>query len=286
MNQEFIHFKKQHELGEILSLTFKFLRQNYKPAGKIFLKIVGPVFILLIAALTFYSWSTLGNTLFSAKGFNGSGIIISAALMVLAYVLYITTMTGTIYHIIRSYIYNQGEIISSEVVNGMKSDFGKLLLLTIISWVLVFAGMLLFILPGIYLAVPISLASAVLVFRRESVMDSISDCFQLVKNNWWMTFATLLCIGLIVYLVALIFQLPVIFFYMIRAFIVASEASAEDISEVFGPGYIILNVISSIFQYLIYSIIPIGIAFVYFNLNEKQNFTGAYETIQNLGNNN
>lgn len=285
MNQEFIHFKKQRELGEILSVTFKFLRQNYKPAGKIFLKLVGPVFILLIAALAYYSWSTLGGSLISTSGFDSSGFMISAALMVLAYLLYVATMTGTIYHIIRSYINNQGEIISSEVVNGMKSDFGKLLLLTIISWILVFAGMLLFILPGIYLAVPVSLASAVLVFRREGVMDSISDCFHLVKNNWWMTFATLLCIGLIVYLVALIFQLPVIFFYMIKAFIVASEASAANISEVFGPGYIILNVISSVCQYLIYSITPIGVAFVYFNLNEKQNFTGAYETIQNLGNN-
>ncbi|MCG9972715.1 hypothetical protein [Christiangramia crocea] len=286
MSQEFIQFKKQRELGEILSVTFKFLRENYKPAGRIFLKLVGPVFILLIASVTYYAWATLDFSFMSASGFDSSGFVISAALMLLAYLLYITTMTGTVYHIIKSYMTNQGEIISTEVVNGMKSDFGKLLLLTFISWILIFAGMLLFILPGIYLAIPLSLASAVLVFRREGVMDSISDCFQLVKNNWWMTFATLLCIGLIVYLIGLIFQLPVLFFYMIKAFIIASEGSAADVSEVFGPGYIILNVITSIFQYLIYSITPIGVAFVYFNLNEKQNFTGAYETIQKLGNNN
>ncbi|MCM8570717.1 hypothetical protein NE848_15080 [Gramella jeungdoensis] len=286
MSEEFIHFKKQRELGEILSVTFKFLRENYKPAGKIFLKLVGPVFILLIAAVTYYAWTTLGETFISAAGFDSSGFVISFALMLLAYLLYVATMTGTIYHIILSYMNNRGEIVPSEVVSGMKSDFGKLLLLTFLSWVIIFAGMLFFILPGIYLAVPISLASAVLVFRREGIAGSISDCFQLVKNNWWMTFATLLCIGLIVYLVSLIFQLPVIFYYMIKAFVVATENSGANISEVFGPGYIILNVITSIFQYLIYSITPIGVAFVYFNLNEKQNFTGAYETIQNLGNNN
>lgn len=285
MSQEFILFKKQRELGEILSITFKFLRQNYKPAGRIFLKLVGPVFILLIATVTYYAWSTLGESLVSVSGFDTSNFVISFALMLLAYLLYFATMTGTIYHIIRSYINNKGEIVSAEVVDGMKSDFGKLLLLTFISWVLIFAGMLLFVLPGIYLAVPLSLSTAVLVFRRQGVMDSISDCFELVKNNWWITFATMLCIGLIVYLTGLIFQLPVIFFYMIKAFIVASEGSAANVSEIFGPGYIILNVITSVFQYLIYSITPIGLAFVYFNLNEKQNFTGAYETIQNLGNN-
>ena len=285
MSQEFILFKKQRELGEILNITFKFLRQNYKPAGRIFLKLVGPVFVLLIATVTYYAWSTLGESLVTVSSFDTSNFVISFALMLLAYLLYFATMTGTVYHIIRSYINNKGEIVSAEVVEGMKSDFGKLLLLTFISWVLIFAGMLLFILPGIYLAVPLSLATAVLVFRRQGVMDSISDCFELVKNNWWITFATMLCIGLIVYLTGLIFQLPVIFFYMIKAFIVASEGSAANVSEIFGPGYIILNVITSIFQYLIYSITPIGLAFVYFNLNEKQNFTGAYETIQNLGNN-
>jgi len=286
MSQEYIEFKKQRELGEILSITFKFLRENYKPAGKIFLKLVGPAFILLIAAVTYYAWSTLGVSFISSTGLNTSDFIISAGLMLLAYLLYVTSMTGTVYHIIRSYINNQGKIISSEVAEGMKSDFGKILLITVISWILVFAGTMLFILPGIYVAIPVSLATAILVFRRNSVMDSISECFQLIKDNWWNTFATLLCIGLIVYLISLVFQLPAILYFMFRAFVSASEgSSAMNVEDMFGIGYIVINVFTSIIQYLVYSITPIGIAFVYFNLNEKQNYTGTYETIQNLGNN-
>ena len=286
MNQDLIQFKKQRELGEILSITFKFLRQNFKAAGKIYLKIVGPVFILLIAAVAYYSWSTVGTSLFSTTGLEGSDFILSMGLMLLAYLLFISTMTGTVYHIILSYINNNGTIISSEVSAGMKSDFGKLLLLTLISWVLIFAGTLLFIIPGIYVSIPLSLASAIMVFRRESVMESISSCFQLVKENWWMTFASILCIGLIVYLISLVFQLPAIFYMFFKAFTVASENSSANVSEMFGPGYVIINVITSTIQYLIYSITPIGVAFVYFNLNEKKNFTGTYETIQNLGNHN
>ena len=52
-----------------------------------------------------------------------------------------------------------------------------------------------------------------------------------------------------------------------------------------GTGLIIVNVLTSIIQYIVYSISPIGIALIYFNLNEKQHFTGTYETIENLGNN-
>jgi len=286
MNQEYIEFKKQRELGEILSITFKFLRENYKDAGKIFLKLVGPAFILLIAAVTYYAWSTVGISFISNEGFNISEFMISAGLMLLAYLFYVTSMTGTVYHIILSYINNRGEIISSEVTTGMKQDFAKILMVTVISWILVFAGTMLVLIPGIYVAVPVSLATALLVFRRNGVMDSITDSFQLIKDNWWNTFASLLCIGLIVYLISLVFQLPAIFYFMFKAFVSASEGSAAtSVEDMFGIGYIIINIFTSIIQYLVYSITPIGIAFVYFNLNEKQNYTGTYESIQNLGNN-
>ena len=150
MSQDYIEFKRQRELGEILNATFKFLRENYKPAGKIFLKLVGPAFVLLIAAVTYYAWATMGVSLISPEGINNSNFIISAGLMLLAYILYVSSMTGTVYHIILSYINNKGTIVASEVSAGLKADFGKILLVTFISWILIFAGTLLLILPGIY----------------------------------------------------------------------------------------------------------------------------------------
>lgn len=286
MSQEYIQFKKQRELGEILSITFKFLRENYKSAGKIFLRLVGPVFILLIAAITYYSWSTIGLSFLSPDSNATVNFIIPLGVLMLAYLLYISAMTGTIYHIIQSYINNGGEILGAEVSSGMRNDFGKLLLLTFISWIFIFAGTMLFIIPGVYLLVPMSLVTAILVFRRKGIGDSISESFELIKDNWWMTFASILCIGLIVYVIGIVFQLPAILYYIVRTFTIAQEGSASDPSEILGVGFVVVNVITSTIQYLVYSITPIAIAFVYFNLNEKQHFTGTYETIQNLGNNN
>ncbi|MDR5589985.1 hypothetical protein [Christiangramia sp. SM2212] len=284
MNQDYIEFKKQRELGEIISITFKFLRENYKSGGKIFLKLVGPAFLLLIAAVTYYAWSTLGTSFLGTAGLNMSDFIISGGLLILAYLLYMTSMTGTIYHIILSYINNNGTIDTSEVSAGLKHDFGKILLVSLISWALILAGTLLLVIPGIYVAIPLSLASAVLVFRNNGAIDSISDCFDLVKSNWWSTFGTLFCVGIIVYLISLVFQLPTIVYMMVKAFVSANEQSASgSFTDQLGTGYIILNVITTIIQYLVYSITPVAIAFIYFNLNEKKNYTGTYETIQNLG---
>lgn len=285
MNNPYIEFKKQRELGEILSDTFKFIRENYKNAFKLFFKLVGPAFLLLVAAVTYYAWATLGGGLFSANGIDSSNFIISAGLLFLAYILYFACMTGTVNHMILSYIHNNGKIIDAEVSSGLKNDLGKILLLSVITGILLVAGFIFFIIPGIYLFVPLSLVTAILVFRRNGVMDSIAESFQLIKNNWWMTFASILCVTVIVYLIGLVFQIPALVYIFVRAFTVASEGSAANPQEMFGTGYVIVNTISSAIQYFVYSILPIGFAFIYFNLNEKQNFTGTYETIDNLGNN-
>ena len=239
----------------------------------------------LPAFLYYLLWETLGGGLFSADGINSSNFIISAALLLLAYILYFACMTGTVNHMILSYINNNGKIVDTEVSSGLKNDFGKILLLSFITGILLVAGFILLIIPGIYLFVPLSLVTAILVFRRNGVMDSISESFQLIKNNWWMTFASILCITIIVYLIGLVFQIPALIYIFVRAFTVASEGSAANPQDTFGTGYVIVNTISSAIQYFVYSILPIGFAFIYFNLNEKHNFTGTYETIDNLGNN-
>jgi len=285
MHNNHIIFKQQRELGEILSATFKFIRENYKTGLRLFFKLVGPSFILLVAAITFYTYTTLGSSLFTSGNLDASNVIIALALLMIAYLAYFSSMTGTMNHMILSYINNDGHIKDEEVKNGLKQDFGKILLLSILTGIITFAAFMFFVIPGIYVFVPLSLVTAILVFRRNGVTDSISESFQLVKENWWMTFATLLCIYLVIYVIGLIFQLPALIYIFIRAFTVASESSAAEPQEMFGTGYVIINAISSAIQYIIYSMTVIGVAFVYFHLNEKKNFTGTYETIQNLGNN-
>jgi hypothetical protein len=50
---------------------------------------------------------------------------------------------------------------------------------------------MLFVIPGIFIMVPLSVAGAVLVFKEYSVSESISYCFSLVKDHWWITFITM-----------------------------------------------------------------------------------------------
>ncbi|MDT0689051.1 hypothetical protein RM549_04595 [Salegentibacter sp. F188] len=283
MNPDYIRFKKQRELGEILSVLFKFLRENYKLLFNVFIKFVSPAFVLLIAAVSYYTYSTIGNPVFATGALTGGEFVLSFILMLIAVLLYSAALYGTIFHVIKSYISNNGDVHVSEVGQGLKEDFGKLLGLTLIGWVLIVAGTILFIIPGIYLFVPLTISTAILVFRRTNIMDSISESFQLVKDNWWMTFFSLFVIGMLIYLISFIFQIPLLIYTIIKTFTVMQEGSAADISGMFDWVYITLSIIASLIQYMLYAIMPLGISLVYFHLNEKQNFTGTFESIENLG---
>lgn len=283
MQNDYIQFKKQRELGEIISVTFKFLRENYKSLINSIKQVVAPTFILLIAALAYYTYSVAGNPIRLMEEISGD-FFISIFILAVTLILFYASLYGTIFHYIKSYIKNNGNVDADEIKTGAQEDLGKLFLILIISAVLIFTGMILFIIPGIYLMVPLSLATAVFVFNNMSVGDSISHGFSLIKNHWWTTFFSIVVIWLLVYVIGLIFQLPLIIYTFIKMFSVAQEGSLADPSSYSDWVFILLNVVSSVIQYLLSSIFVIALAFIYFNLNEHKNLTGTYETIDKLGN--
>ena len=282
MQDQYIQFKKQRELGEIISVTFKFLRENYKALFKSITQVVAPTFILLIAALAYYTYTVAGSPLAAMEG-NSGEFLISFFILAVTLLLFYASLYGTILHYIKSYIENKGSVDEAEIKTGAQDDLGKLFIVFIISAVIVFTGLILFIIPGIYLMVPLSLVATVLVFNKMSLGDSISYGFSLVKDHWWTTFFSIVVIWLLVYVIGLVFQLPLIIYTFIKMFAVAQEGSLADPVSYSDWIFILLNVLSSVIQYLLSSIFVIALAFIYFNLNEHKNLTGTYETIDKLG---
>lgn len=281
-NNHFIEFKKQRELGDLINITFKFIRENYRPLLHLIYKIVGPFFIILILAVAYYTYSVAGNPI-EAITSGGSNFVISFLVMGAAMLLFYAALYGTILHYIKSYISNAGVVSEETVKAGVQKDFLNLILLSIISAILIIAGLMLFILPGIYLMVPLALCGTILVFKNYSVTESISYSFTLIKDHWWITFVSLLVIWILVYFIGLVFQVPLIIYTVIKTLAVVQEGSVADPSSYSDWIFISLNVLSTVIQYLLSSISIIALAFIYFNLNEYKNFTGTYETIDKLG---
>jgi hypothetical protein len=90
-------------------------------------------------------------------------------------------------------------------------------------------------------------------------------------------------IVVLVYIIGLVFQIPLIIYTIIKTFTAVQEGSMAN-PELFRDWiFIALQIISSVIQYLLSIITIIAIAFIYFNLNEHKNLTGTYETIEKLG---
>lgn len=283
MENNYIRFKQQRELGDIVSATFDFIRKNYKPLARYIWNIVGPLFILLVIGLTYYSYSVPASFI-EAVNFETGNFVIAFFILVACMILFYASLYATVYHYIKSYIKHKGEVVDQEILTGVKKDFGKLVLYFSIAGILLTAGLFFFVLPGIYLMVPLSLGAAILVFEKLSVTETISYCFTLIRDHWWMTFLTLVLVGLLVYIIGLIFQIPLIIYTFIQVFTMVQEGSSAEVTS--GSDWIMisLQVISSLIRYLLSVISVIAIAFIYFNLNEHKNLTGTYERIENLGN--
>ena len=287
MTQNYINFKRQRDIGEVISDTFKFLRENYRSLFKMIFKIAGPAFLVLLLALAYYSYISFGsldNSMFNfAEGLDMGMLLISFFVLFCSLLAFYVLLYGTVLHFVRSYVENEGKVAEKEVSQDVKEDFGSLLGLLLLVGVITFFGLILCVLPGIYLWVPLSVAPPLLVIGRQSVVDSISESFNLIKNHWWNTFLTLLIMVILVYIIGLIFQIPLIIYFFVKTITVVQEGSNADPSSFFDWVYIVFNVISSLAQYLLSSIVVIASAFIYYDLNEKKNFTGSYETISNLG---
>ena len=286
MNQ-YIQFKKQRELGEILSDTFAFLRAEFKPFMSTYFKIVAPYLVILLISMGFYLYSFSSildfNTESSNALFSGVSMVIGVLVFMASLILVYAISQSTVLHYIKSYTAHNGQIEFDEIKKDVYDSLWSFIGLGVIVVLSIMVGFVFCFVPGIYLAVPLSLSFSIMVFMNKSVGDSYSYGFTLVKDEWWITFATLLVIGIIVGITGYAFSIPAVIYQYAKMGIFSGEIDAVGMNGFIDPIYMILNMVGTLAQLLLNIISIVAGALIFFNLNEKKNFTGTFERIQNLG---
>lgn len=288
-NNNFIEFKKERDLGAIITDTFKFIRENWKEYFLTVLKIVGPVLAISLVFIVFYMltvsdvFSELENVQNNPGGFLQTMFSWFAAIIFVYAILYTLLSMASLYFI-KSYIKNNGKPVYAEVKQNVVKNIWKFVALGLLVTVVVIFGLMLCYLPGIYLAVALSLSTSIMVFEEKNVGDSFSHSFYLIKGEWWNTFGVLIVIGLLIGILGQVFSVPAFIYQMVKMGTMLGE---DDPTAVFGlfkdPIYLALNIGSYIFQFILYSIPLISTVFIYYDLNEQKNLTGTFERIDNLG---
>lgn len=291
-NPNFINFKRERELGEILGDTFKFVRYNYKMLLKVIFKITGPVLLIVLLALLGYTYlqeksgqsvfDLLGSTNEMADGGNfNSGFLIGTFGLSLLSLFYYAVLYASVNYCVQSYIDNRGEIDFDEVAENVRQTPGSFIGLTLLTSLIVVIGFMLFLVPGIYLLVPMALTFSIMVFKHYTIAGAISYSFKLIKGNWWASFFTILVMGIIYYLINGVFQIPAIIYFFIKIMTGTMEQQATGLASDWV--FMGLSLIGGLMRFVLYVLMVICTVFIYFNLNEKKDQTGTFEAIDDLG---
>lgn len=291
--KQFIQFKKQRELGEMISDVFAFLRNEYKPFFALILQITLPYLILFFVGLGFmlYSFGDLTSVLEGASTFDTEemGFLtlgISILVLVIAGIMVYALAYSATLHYVKSYTENNGTINTSQVKTEVKNTFWSFIGLSILKGLALFVGFMLCFLPGVYLVVPMAVVFCIMIFENKSVMDAFSDSFKFVKDEWWMSFLTLFVVTLLIGVIIFVLNLPATIYTYIKMGIFSGEFNPEanPLAVYKDPIYIILNLVSYAFKFFLNFITIIVTIFIYYNINEKKNHTGTFEQIDSLGN--
>jgi len=293
----FIEFKKERDLGIIISDTFNFIRENWRDYFLTVFKIIGPV-LLIGAAILVFAMVSYSGTLTNMMSFDESSqdpsAVFSGVFGMFGWMFIMFIVFGVVYTLlaevslfyIKSYINNNGEANYNEVKENTFKHLWKFIGLGVLSILMMIIAYVLCVLPIVYISIVLSLAMPIMAFEGKSVGDTISQSFKLINGEWWNTFGVVLVIAILVSVLGLVFSVPTIIYQFIKMGVSFTNEDPTAILNIFrDPIYLILNLVSYLGKFLFYSITLVSSAFIYFDLNEQKNFTGTFEKIDNLGNN-
>jgi hypothetical protein len=195
------------DIGETLDAAVNLYSKNAVKLWTLVAVVVIPIeaLVVIIRRLTLPSGVfvrngslyTFGSTSTSAYSV---GLLVGAVLGLFAYLL----ATGAVFRLqLDAYLGRPTDVRSSLDFALGRHRLLSLLWVGIITTVMVAVGLILIIIPGIYLFVAVAFAIPVLMLEGLRGMGAISRSMSLVSGRWWPTFGRLL-VGLILYIVGVV----------------------------------------------------------------------------------
>lgn len=291
LNKPYIEFRKQRDFNSILGDTFGFIRNEFKPFVKTIFNIAGPAIVVFIISLASYNY-VVGDdydfTDFGQSRVNSSNLLATFGALIFYFVsaiaAYILTV-GSVLFYIKSYVDNKGTTDFEEIKQNTYQSFWSLLGLSFLKGITIAVATLLCFFPVLYAMVPMAIAFSIYVFEpKRSSSDAFSQSFTLVNTDFWTAFGAFIVLGIIYYLLIMVFTIPSIIYAFISTGILSGEIDPSNLSDFStDPIIILLNVLNTMFQFLLNIILMVAGAVIYFHLHEKTNFTGTYNRINEIG---
>lgn len=277
---ETVEFKKRRDFGQVINDTFTFIRQNIKPLIKTYFTFCGLFVLASMATLLLQQFKMVNviNTVGGMGHTRGIGLygIEYFLSLIFSFASY-SSMTVAVLSYIAIYVQKGNQTPTLDEVWGFfKYYFFRVFGSSFLLMLLLIIGFMFCLVPGFYLFPFIAMMFPIMVIENSSLSYSFSRSFSLIKENFWVTFGTLIIVWIIVYACTTLIVLPTSLFNMLAMF------SSKNLQM-----SLTLTLITTVLQSLcqVFTIVPIiTISLMYFNLVEEKESVGLMERISNFGN--
>jgi hypothetical protein len=148
---------------------------------------------------------------------------------------------------------------------------------SVLLYILMIIGFMFCFIPGIYLSPIFALVPAIMVMENGSFGYAFNQSFKLIKDNWWVTFGTIVVMYIILYVLNLFISIPSFILGIGNVFFHMRDTKAISL-----PIAIMVALLQTI-QHAFQMLILVAVGMCYFNLHESKEGTGLMERINQFG---
>ncbi len=278
-----IDFRQRREFGDVISVTFTYVRQNFSSLGIALLYVGVPLSVLqgIVAALYQRADTSMQDStdLFLLTRAFETEFLLSLALSLLLY----AGVTGVIFaHVLRYISEPDGTPVQpTDLVSDMLSNALPILITTFGLGVIIFAiaipSIFLLFIPVIYISISTAPMLFMRLYEKLDFFAAFSRSFKLVQGRWWQVFGAVVTLYFIGVIISLAFSLPS---SIIKFIITFNTGSGKAFDYTILSAF--MGAISSFGSIIYYALISIGIAFLYFDLVERKECSGLMERIDKI----
>jgi hypothetical protein len=279
-----IELSKTRDFGEIISDSFLFIRQNFKPLLSCFFVFCG-FFLVAGTVASIMQQIKMIDVMNNPDGGipqSSSGVwaaygletLFTAVFALLGYIAITVTVTSFM-----ALYKEKGNIAptNEELWGYFKYYFLKILGGSILNYILLIIGFIFCIVPGIYLYPILGLVFPIIIVENSSYSYAFNQSFRLIKENWWTVFGALFITGLIVGICASVVTIP---FQVVNVWSVFLHQIKNLHLSVFS---IVIGTILTQLAQVLYILPAVTLCICYFSLTEAKDATGLLGRIHQLG---
>ena len=194
-------------IGEILSTAFELYRRHWRTLLAIAAVVVVPLTLLQYL---------LGDVVRTRGETTSNGVVVETAtwsvgiaglLAALAGLLMYLVLTGAITRAVAAEVAGEDPSVEQSYRFGFYR-LGSVLLVSVLVGLATIGGLILFVIPGIFIGVRLAVSIEALVVEGRRGTEAMGRSWSLVGGHWWHAFATLLVAALLIGIVNAVITTP------------------------------------------------------------------------------